>query len=175
MKNFRIKWTFRFNVEWLLLMLQFRSFQSWSCSQPLQWEIFARLNKWQQGVIAEKLWTAVSQDYRACGCWLFVTLSWNMQSENVDCFFLDDDVLTTVTWYTKKATRVDPVLSKVHEYVQNGWPSSVQIAQRSQWRAYRKLPFSNGVIADPLRPPLPPKMGVPYAPNIREWPYLCNG
>jgi len=20
-----------------------------------------------------------------------------------------------------------------------------------------------------------PKMGVPYAPNIREWPYLCNG
>jgi len=23
--------------------------------------------------------------------------SWNMQSENVDCFFLDDDVLTTVT------------------------------------------------------------------------------
>ena len=27
----------------------------------------------------------------------------------------------------------------------------------------------------PLRPPLPPKMGVPYAPKIREWPYLCNG
>ena len=27
----------------------------------------------------------------------------------------------------------------------------------------------------PLRPPLPPKIGVSYAPNIREWPYLCNG
>jgi len=26
-----------------------------------------------------------------------------------------------------------------------------------------------------LRPPIPPKMGVPYAPNMREWPYLRNG
>jgi len=23
--------------------------------------------------------------------------------------------------------------------------------------------------------PFPPKIGVSYAPNIREWPYLCNG
>ena len=30
------------------------------------------------------------------------------------------------------------------------------------------IALSNGAIADPLRPPLPPKMGVPYAPNIRE-------
>jgi len=36
------------------------------------------------------------------------------------------------------------------------------------------IALSNGAIADPLRPPLPPKMGVPYAPKIREWPYLCN-
>ena len=36
------------------------------------------------------------------------------------------------------------------------------------------IALSNGVIADPLRPPIPPKMGVSYAPNIREWPYLCN-
>jgi len=42
----------------------------------------------------------------------------------------------------------------------------LQIAQRSQWRAYRKPPpLSNGAVADPLRPPLPPKMGVPYAPR----------
>ena len=36
------------------------------------------------------------------------------------------------------------------------------------------IALSNGAIAVPLRPALPPKMGVPYAPNIREWPYLCN-
>ena len=56
-------------------------------------------------------------------------------------------------------------------------PEWLHIAQRSQWRAYRKPPsiaLSNGVIADPLRPLLPPKMGVPYAP-ICERPYLCNG
>jgi len=35
--------------------------------------------------------------------------------------------------------------------------------------------FSNGAIADPLRPPLPPKWGVPYAPKIREWPYPATG
>ena len=37
------------------------------------------------------------------------------------------------------------------------------------------IALSNGAIADPLRPLLPPQTGVPYAPNIREWPYLCNG
>jgi len=35
------------------------------------------------------------------------------------------------------------------------------------------IALSNGVIADPLYD-LPPKMGVPYAPNIREWPYLYD-
>jgi len=35
----------------------------------------------------------------------------------------------------------------------------LHIAQQSQWRAYRKPPLSNGAIAEPLRPPLPPKMG----------------
>jgi len=33
------------------------------------------------------------------------------------------------------------------------------------------IALSKSAIADPL----PPKIGVPYAPNIREWPYLCNG
>jgi len=32
----------------------------------------------------------------------------------------------------------------------------------------------NGTIAD-LRPPLLHKIGVPYGPKIREWPYLRNG
>ena len=53
----------------------------------------------------------------------------------------------------------------------------LQIAQWSQWRAYRKLP-SLFLMVSSLTPydlPSPLKMGVPYAPNIREWPYLCNG
>jgi len=68
--------------------------------------------------------------------------TWNMQSENVDCFFLDEDVLTTVTCdQIKKATRVDPVLSKVHAYVLNGWPSSVQNPQLYPYKE-RKLELS---------------------------------
>ena len=51
----------------------------------------------------------------------------------------------------------------------------LQIAQWSQWWAYRKfIALSNGDFADPLRPPLPPKSGS-ICPKIREWLYLCNG
>ena len=51
----------------------------------------------------------------------------------------------------------------------------LQIAQRSQWRAYRKPPslFLTCYRWPPTISPSP-KMGVPYAPKIREWPYLCN-
>ena len=51
-----------------------------------------------------------------------------------------------------------------------------QIAQRSQWRAYRKLP-SLFLMVPSLTPTTSPspKIGVSYAPNIREWQYLCNG
>jgi len=47
-------------------------------------------------------------------------------------------------------------------------------AQRSQWRAYRKPPSFFRMVPS-LTPDLPfPQNGVPYAPNIREWPYLRN-
>jgi len=51
----------------------------------------------------------------------------------------------------------------------------LHIAQRSQWRAYRKPQplFRMVPLLTPTTSPSP-KMGVPYAPNIREWPYLCN-
>jgi len=44
----------------------------------------------------------------------------------------------------------------------------LQIAQRSQWRAYRKLPslFLMVLSLTPTTSPSP-KMGVPYALNIR--------
>ena len=52
----------------------------------------------------------------------------------------------------------------------------LHIAQRSQWRAYRKLPslFLMVPSMTPTTSPSP-KIGASYAPNIREWPYLCNG
>jgi len=52
----------------------------------------------------------------------------------------------------------------------------LQIAQRSQWRAYRKPP-SLFLLVPSLTPTTSPspQNGVTYAPNIREWPYLCNG
>ena len=52
----------------------------------------------------------------------------------------------------------------------------LHIAQRSQWRAYRKSPslFLMVPSLTPTTSPFP-KMGVPCAPNIREWPHLCNG
>jgi len=52
----------------------------------------------------------------------------------------------------------------------------LQIAQWSQWRAYRKLP-SLFLIVPSLTPTTfpSPKMGIPYAPKKREWPFLCNG
>jgi len=51
-----------------------------------------------------------------------------------------------------------------------------QIAQRSQWRAYWKPPSLFLTVPSLTPYDLPfPQMGVPYAPNIREWPYLCNG
>jgi len=37
------------------------------------------------------------------------------------------------------------------------------------------ITLSNGAIADPSTTSLLPKMGVPCAPKIREWPYLRNG
>ena len=43
-------------------------------------------------------------------------------------------------------------------------------------RAYRKLPslFLMVLSLTPCDFPFP-QMGVPYAPNIRKWSYLCNG
>jgi len=43
----------------------------------------------------------------------------------------------------------------------------LQIAQRSQCRAYKEttIALSNGAIADPLRPPLPPKWGFHVPPR----------
>ena len=51
----------------------------------------------------------------------------------------------------------------------------LQIAQRSLWRAYRKLSSLFLMVPSVTPTTSPPPNGVPYAPNIREWSYLCNG
>jgi len=52
----------------------------------------------------------------------------------------------------------------------------LEIAQRSQWRAYRKPPSLFRMVPSLTPYDLPfPQFGVPYAPNIREWPLLRNG
>ena len=44
--------------------------------------------------------------------------------ENVDCYFLEPEVVTTLTsQMIKKETRVDPVLSQVYGVIIGGWPS----------------------------------------------------
>ena len=47
------------------------------------------------------------------------------------------------------------------------------IAQRSQWRAYRKPPSLFRMVPSLTPYDLPfPQMAVPYVPNVREWPSL---
>ena len=52
--------------------------------------------------------------------------TWSPKCENVECYFLESEVVTNVTsQMIKKETQVDPVLSKVYTYVISGWPSVV--------------------------------------------------
>jgi len=69
---------------------------------------------------------------------------------------------------------VDLSVGDIRSQIAAEW---LQIAQRLQWRAYRKPPslFLMVPSLTPTTSPSSPKMGVPYAPNIREWPYLCSG
>ena len=65
---------------------------------------------------------------------------------------------------------VDLSVEDIRSQIAAEW---LQTAQRLQWRAYRKLP-SLFLMVPSLTPyDFPsspsPKMGVPYAPNIREW------
>jgi len=49
----------------------------------------------------------------------------------------------------------------------------LEIAQRSQWRAYRKPPSLFRMVPSLTLYNLPfPQMGLPYVPKTREWPYL---
>ena len=52
--------------------------------------------------------------------------TWSPTCENVECYFLDTEVVTNVTsQIIKKETQVDPVVSQVYNYVISGWPCVV--------------------------------------------------
>jgi len=96
------------------------------------------------------------------GCSLFATPTWRVCSKGNTSKF--GPKLTHPCWFERR-----------RHSIANCGREWLQIAQRSQWRAYRKLP-SLFLMVPSLTPyDLPfPQNGVPYAPNIREWPYLCN-
>jgi len=100
------------------------------------------------------------------GCSLFATPTWRVCSKG------------NTPKFGSKVTHppVDLSVGDIRLQIAAEWLHIVQV-QRSQWRAYRKPP-SLFLMVPSLTPydlPFPLKMGVPYAPNIREWPYLCNG
>ena len=68
---------------------------------------------------------------------------------------------------------VDLSIGDIRSQIVAKW---LQIAQRTQCRAYRKSPslFRMLLLLTPTISPSP-KMGVPYARKIRDWPYLHNG
>ena len=97
------------------------------------------------------------------GCSLFATQTWRVCSKG------------NTPKFGPKITHlpVDLSVGDIRSQIAAEW---LQIAQRSQWRAYRKLPslFLKVPSLTPYDLPFP-KMGVPYAPNIREWPSATDG
>jgi len=112
-------------------------------------------------------------------------IGWNSSEIISPLVSLGRSLFATPTWracskgntpkFGPKVTHpnVDLSVGDIRSQIAAEWS---QTSQRSQWRAYRKPP-SLFLMVPSLTPyDLPfPQMGVPYAPNIREWPYLCNG
>jgi len=98
------------------------------------------------------------------GCSLFATPTWRVCSKG------------NTPKFGPKVTHPPDDLSvgDIRSQIAAEW---LQIAQRSQWRAYRKLPsfFLMAPSLTPYNLPFPPKWGFHMPPNIHEWPYLCNG
>jgi len=97
------------------------------------------------------------------GCSLFATPTWRFCPKG-----------NTPKFGPTVTHPVDLSVGDIRSQIAAEW---LQIAQRSQWRAYRKLPplFLMVPSLTPYDRPPSPKIRVPYVPNIREWSYLCNG
>ena len=77
---------------------------------------------------------------------------------------------------TKWPTPVDLSVGDIRSQIAAEW---LQIAQWSQWRAYRKLPslFLMMPSLTPYDLPFPQmgEWGFHIPQHIRKWPYFCNG
>ena len=59
-------------------------------------------------------------------CRLPLPQTWSPKCENVECYFLEPEIVTTLTsQMIQKETRVDPVLSQVYSFIIGGWPTVV--------------------------------------------------
>ena len=101
-------------------------------------------------------------------------------SFSVECSFSTDPNIVDLLqgkqpeiWAQSDPTPVDFSVGDIRSQIAAEW---LQIAQRLQWRAYRKLPSLVRMVPSLTPYDLPsPKMGIPYAPKIREGPYHRNG
>ena len=112
-------------------------------------------------------------------------IGWNSSEIISPSVSLGRSLFATPTWrvcskgntpkFGPKVTHppVDLSVGDIRSQIMAEWS---QIAQRSQWRAYRKPPslFLKVPSLTPYDLPFLQNR-VLYAPNIREWPYLCNG
>jgi len=56
--------------------------------------------------------------------------TWDPKSENKSCHFFESDIGSAVTSaQIRQKTRVDPVISRVHSYTVNGWPTQISYPQ----------------------------------------------
>jgi len=111
-------------------------------------------------------------------------ISWNSSKIISPLVSLGRSLFATTTWWVCSnriplnlgpnwPTPIDLSVEDIRSQIAAEW---LQISQRSQWRAYKKLP-SLFLMVSSLTPydlPFPQNEGS-ICPNIREWPYLCNG
>jgi len=133
--------------------------------------------------------SSVCPSVRLCVCVTLVNcdhIGWNSSKIISPLVSLGCSLFATPTWrvcskgntpkFGPKVTH-PPVDLSVGDIRSQIAAERLQIAQRSQWRAYRKLPSLFLMVPSLTLTPydLPfPQNGGSICPNIREWPYLCN-
>ena len=62
----------------------------------------------------------------ACHVFCSVPQTWSPKCENVECYFLEPEIVTTLTSeMIQKETREDSVLPQVFGFIISGWPTMV--------------------------------------------------
>lgn len=82
--------------------------------------------------------------------------TWEPTSHNVNCYFLDNEGMSYVSSeMIKKATAVDPCLSKVMQYTMTGWPQHVDPSLSSYKHKIDELSVEQGCLLWGLRVVVP--------------------